>query len=96
MSLFTIPVSVAKRLEELQRDFLWGGLGDLFKYHLVGWRQVCTPIREGRLGIRKFDSFNKALWGKWLWRFACDRIIFWRRVIEAKYGTTSGFGKLFE
>ena len=35
LSLFPIPSSVANRIEKLYRDFLWGGLGDDFKYHLV-------------------------------------------------------------
>jgi hypothetical protein len=36
LSLFTIPISVAHRIEKLQRDFLWGGMGNDFKHHLVG------------------------------------------------------------
>jgi hypothetical protein len=35
LSLFPILVGVASHLEKLQRDFLWGGIGDEFKYHLV-------------------------------------------------------------
>jgi hypothetical protein len=35
LSLFPIPVSVAKKLERLQREFLWSGLGDETKFHLV-------------------------------------------------------------
>jgi hypothetical protein len=35
LSLFPVPSSVAHRIEKLQRDFLWGGIGDEFKYHLV-------------------------------------------------------------
>ena len=35
LSLFPIPSSVAKRIEKIQRDFLWGGVGEEFKYHLV-------------------------------------------------------------
>ena len=30
LSLFPIPVGVARRLEKLQRDFLWSGLGEEF------------------------------------------------------------------
>jgi hypothetical protein len=37
MSLFVIPVSVVKKLEKIQRDFLWGGGGEEFKSHLVDW-----------------------------------------------------------
>jgi hypothetical protein len=34
-SLFHLPASVANCIEKLQRDFLWGGLGEEFKFHLV-------------------------------------------------------------
>jgi len=35
LSLFPIPVCVANRIEKLQQDFLWGGIGKEFKYHLA-------------------------------------------------------------
>jgi hypothetical protein len=58
MSLFKIPVKVANRIEKLQHDFLWGGVGDEFKYHLVKWSKVCFPISAAGLGLRKFVDFN--------------------------------------
>ena len=66
LSLFTIPKSVANRLEKLQRDFLWGGMGNNFKHHLVGWDKVCVLKAKGGLGVRSLVLFNKALLGKWL------------------------------
>jgi hypothetical protein len=40
LSLFPIPVSVAKHIEKLQQQFLWGGIGEEFKFHLVNWMKV--------------------------------------------------------
>uniref|UniRef100_A0A2N9IM18 Reverse transcriptase domain-containing protein n=1 Tax=Fagus sylvatica TaxID=28930 RepID=A0A2N9IM18_FAGSY len=90
LSLFTIPVSVARRIEKLQRNFLWGGMGDAPKYHLVSWDQVCSPIPYGGLGVKNLRVFNKALLGKWLWRFGAEETHLWRRVIAAKYGEEWG------
>jgi hypothetical protein len=90
LSLFPIPVSVAKHIEKLQRNFLWGGLGEEFKFHLVKWEKVCTPLKEGGLGIRNLLIFNRALLGKWLWRYGLERDAWWRVVVDSKYGSLWG------
>ena len=66
MSLFKIPVSMAKRIEKLQRNFLWGGVRDDIKIPLVSWNKVCTPFTQCGLRVRDLIVFNKALLGKWL------------------------------
>ncbi|KAL0004004.1 hypothetical protein SO802_011565 [Lithocarpus litseifolius] len=80
LSLFTICTRVTNRMEKLQRDFLWGGLTDEQKLHLVGWGKVCNPFFDGRLGIKKIITFNKALLGKWLWHYGVEETRLWRRV----------------
>ena len=42
------------------------------------------------MGIRKMAIFNKALLGKWLWRYATEPMALWRRVIDSKYGSQWG------
>jgi hypothetical protein len=85
LSLFPIPVGVANRLEKLQRDFLWGGIGDEFKFHLINWRTICSSKVSGGLVVRNMVMFNKTLMGKWLWRYAL-----WRKVVDSKYGRMGG------
>lgn len=86
MSLPTIHVSIVKRLERLQRIFLWGNKDGEFKHHLVGWDSIFSLIIYGGLGIQKLVVFNKALLGVWLWRFGKEEIHLWRRVLVARFG----------
>ena len=54
--------------------------------------KVCAPKVNGGLGIRKLTTFNKALLGKWLWRFGVEETRLWRRVVALKFGEEWGVG----
>ncbi|RVW90073.1 LINE-1 reverse transcriptase-like [Vitis vinifera] len=77
---------LARRLDKVQRDFLWGGGSEEKKAHLIKWEAICEDKNKGGLGLRKLVLLNKALLGKWVWRFAIDRDVLWKQVIIAKYG----------
>ncbi|RVW55567.1 Transposon TX1 uncharacterized 149 kDa protein [Vitis vinifera] len=83
MSIFRMPT---KRLDKLQRDFLWGGGNTGRKIHLINWKVVCTQKEKGGLGIRRMGLLNKALLGKWIWRFAVEKDVLWKKVIGVKHG----------
>jgi hypothetical protein len=58
--------------------------------HLVNWKIICSPIPRGGLGIENIMLFNKALVGKWLWRFGQEENSLWRWVTVMKYGIQRG------
>lgn len=65
-----MPSKVRKKLDKLRRRFLWfEGSSVKKKYHLVSWKIICNNKEQGGLGIKDLDLMNKALLGKWLWRY---------------------------
>jgi hypothetical protein len=41
LAILPIPNAVATSIESIQCSFLWGGIGEEFKFHLVNWPKVC-------------------------------------------------------
>ena len=78
------------RLEKIQRDFLWGGGASQSRLHLVNWSIICMEKKDECLGIKNLSRLNKALLGKWCWRFALEQDSLWKQVIVEKYGEKEG------
>ncbi|RVW26139.1 putative mitochondrial protein [Vitis vinifera] len=75
-----------KKTRKVAKRFLVGRGSTERKAHLVNWERVCVGKEKGGLGLRKLVPLNKALLGKWVWRFACAKEEMWKRVLVAKYG----------
>lgn len=86
LSLFTIPVAVANRIETFFRRFFWDNTDDHHRYHLVEWSICCRSLlNKGGLGIRCIRDHNRALLVKWLWRFGVEKENLWRKVVVARF-----------
>lgn len=60
--LFTIPTNVTNGIEKIQWNFLWGGREGEFKFQLVNWNLVCSPINFGGLEVRKLSTLIMPYW----------------------------------
>ena len=50
------------------------------------WEEVCKPKSLGGLGVGNLVVRNRALLGKWLWRFPLEIELLWHSIIRSKYG----------
>lgn len=69
MSLFRMPLAVAKRIEKIQRQFFWGDTVEKKRLHLIKWEMIAKKKEYGGLGIKNLMVQNLALLAKWWWRF---------------------------
>lgn len=85
MSTIKLPASTLCKLDKAARDFIWGSSGEGHKLHLVSWKNVCLPKKDGGLGIRTACEMNKALLAKLGWRLLHEKTSLWVQVVSCKY-----------
>ncbi|RVW15175.1 LINE-1 reverse transcriptase-like [Vitis vinifera] len=90
-----LPLGVPNRASSM-----WDGVEERVRRRLALWKRqyiskggritliksVLAKKRNGGLGLRRIATLNRALLGKWTWRFACERDNLWKQVISTKYG----------
>lgn len=56
MQIIQLPSYVIARLEQYQKNFLWGTTSQKKRLHMIKWEVIMTPKNEGGLGIQKLKE----------------------------------------
>ncbi|GJT58097.1 RNA-directed DNA polymerase, eukaryota, partial [Tanacetum coccineum] len=92
MSLYSMPITVQKRLESIRNRFFIGGDSDDKKITWVKWNSCLASKAMGGLGIGSIFALNVALLFKWIWRFRTTSNSLWVNVIKDIHGHDGGIG----
>ncbi|XP_026459629.1 uncharacterized protein LOC113360324 [Papaver somniferum] len=87
--LATWKASIIKTCEKIIRIFLWSGDGDTRKYIKFSWKNVCTPLKEGGLGIPRLENLNKVFLMKMMWKINNSKED-WDLFFQATYKDKNG------
>ncbi|XP_026399714.1 uncharacterized protein LOC113295597 [Papaver somniferum] len=89
MVVYRWPVKFFKQSERVIHNFLWSGDSDLAKAFVVGYDNICSPVKEGGLGLTSLSNMNKALIMKLWWSIKTSKKN-WARFLESKYTCRDG------
>ncbi|GKA99204.1 RNA-directed DNA polymerase, eukaryota, reverse transcriptase zinc-binding domain protein [Tanacetum coccineum] len=81
-SVFILPSRVLLDIEQLMRGFLWCQGERQKGKSKVAWEVVCLPKKEGGLGLRRLDLFNKALMVTHIWNLLSRKESLWVKWIH--------------
>jgi hypothetical protein len=84
LSLAKIPKGVPNSIRRRMFSFMWTCKKDKEGFHLISWKRISKPKKNGGWGIKNIFTFGKALVAKSLWK--CLMLSgFWHEVIFKKY-----------
>jgi hypothetical protein len=82
-------LGVANHVEKLQWISCGGGIGKEFKFHLVGWNKVCSPISKGVWGSEIYSCLIELSWGSGYGNMLLRERLY-GVVMDSKYGNMWG------
>ncbi|KAJ9544285.1 hypothetical protein OSB04_023992 [Centaurea solstitialis] len=85
MSVFILPSGVIHELESVFRNFLWAHGDSARGKCKLAWEDVCKPISNGGLGLRKLATWNRAMVAKHLWDLFTSRDTYWVDWVRVNY-----------
>ncbi|XP_020258577.1 uncharacterized protein LOC109834984 [Asparagus officinalis] len=84
-SSYILPMKVLQRIDEMNRDFLWGKSDHKQKVSLVAWEKICQGKKFGGLGIFSAKLWNFAAALKNIWYIHVNKELLWIKWIHGTY-----------
>ena len=85
MQCSILPPKIIKCVDKLNQYFLWGSTENKKKIHMVNWKKVTKPKKDGALGLEAAKEKNTTLLAKLNWRMHHEKESLWTRVLTHKY-----------
>ena len=90
MSVHLLPKDTCNQIDKIMRDFWWGDNIEKKKIHTIAWEKIFQTRSNGTrsnggLGIRKTETFNKALVAKKFWRIGQNPQLLLAKTLKSKY-----------
>jgi hypothetical protein len=75
-NVFILPKAVTRLLEQKLNSFLWCGKDEPAKAKL-SWSKVCLPKKEGGLGLKRLEVWNKSATLRHIWNIFAQSGSIW-------------------
>jgi len=73
MGIFILPKKILKDIIQKFNRFLWNGKEGSSAKAKMAWKELCFPKKEGGLGLKDLDAWNKSSMLRHVWSlFACS------------------------
>jgi len=85
MQTTKLPSNIIKKIDQLQRNFIWGTTNEKKKLHMVKWDIVTSIKAKGGLGMQRAKTRNLALLTKLAWRAFKSPETLWAQILTKRY-----------
>lgn len=91
MSIFRIPTSICRSIEQKVARFWWQKDSTKAGIHWKSWPVLKRSKQSGGLGFRDLQDFNKAMLGKQAWRLVQNPTALWSTLFKGLYFHSTDF-----